>query len=286
MAPEASGSSGGKSSQRSDWDKVSGGWRKWWPIIEKGAKPVSERLLDMAGVTPGQTVLDIATGIGEPAVSAAGRVGAEGRVVATDLSPKMLEIARERASELGLDNISFHEMDGENAGSLADTFDAVLCRWGLMFMPDPEAALRNIRTRMRSGGTIAVAVWGPPSQVPFLSLPIAVLKEALDLPPPPPGTPGLFSLADAGRLKEIFKGAGFTAIGIEAVEVVFSLPSVDDYISFLQDIASPIIALLADLPPKRQAELWQEIGGAARDHTDASGGLSMPNRSLCIMATA
>jgi|TARA_Y100000294_G_scaffold130419_3_gene122703 SAM-dependent methyltransferase len=284
MAPETSGPSGGKSSQRSDWDNVSGGWRKWWPIIEKGAKPVSERLLDMAGVTAGQAVLDIATGIGEPAVSAAGRVGAEGRVAATDLSPKMLEIARERASELGLDNISFHEMDGENVGSIDDTFDAVLCRWGLMFMPDPEAALRNVRARMRSGGAIAAAVWGPPPEVPFLSLPIAVLKEALDLPPP--GAPGLFSLADAGRLKELFQAAGFTSIGIETIEVVFSLPSVDDYISFLQDIASPIIALLADQPPKRRAELWREIGEAARGHADASGGLSMPNLSLCVMATA
>ena len=87
--------------QRSQWDRVAAGWQTWWRTIEDAAQPVSRRMLALAAVAPGQRVLDIATGIGEPALLAARRVGPQGRVVATDIAPAMLEIARERARSLG-----------------------------------------------------------------------------------------------------------------------------------------------------------------------------------------
>ena len=102
-----------KEGQRQEWDAVATGWRKWWEIIEGGARQVSDRMLELAEIQTGQRVLDVATGIGEPAVSAARKVGPTGHVVATDQSPQMLEIARERAASLGLQNMEFKVTDAE-----------------------------------------------------------------------------------------------------------------------------------------------------------------------------
>ena len=99
--------------QRRQWDSVAAGWKKWWPTIENGAQNVSQRMIELAEVRPGHQVLDIATGIGEPALLAAGRVGPAGRVIATDLSFRMLDIARERAAALGMANVEFMEADAE-----------------------------------------------------------------------------------------------------------------------------------------------------------------------------
>ncbi|MDO8484125.1 MAG: methyltransferase domain-containing protein, partial [Candidatus Limnocylindrales bacterium] len=100
-----------KAGQRRDWTEAAEGWRKWWRRLEAMAGPVGDRLIQLAAVRPGHRVLDIATGIGEPAITAARLVGHAGRVVGTDISPGMLEVARERAAELGLGNVEFHEMD-------------------------------------------------------------------------------------------------------------------------------------------------------------------------------
>ncbi len=115
--------------QRQQWNSVATGWKKWWRAIEGGAQHVSQRMIELAEVKPGQRVLDIATGIGEPALLAASRVGTAGRVVATDLSPQMLDIARERANALGLTNVGFMESDVEALNFPDGSFDAILCRW-------------------------------------------------------------------------------------------------------------------------------------------------------------
>src|ERR1700736_2834732 len=116
-----------KSDQRRDWDAASAGWKQWWPVFERAAQHVSDRLVELAGVKPGARVLDVATGNGEPAVTAARRAGASGRVVATDQSPGMLAIARERAGALGIRNIEFHESDAESLTIDQRDFDAITC---------------------------------------------------------------------------------------------------------------------------------------------------------------
>ena len=116
-----------KASQRDDWGIAADGWRKWWPVIERMMQPVSDRLMDLARVQSGHRVLDVATGIGEPAITAARRVGSTGQVLATDQAPQMLAIGRERAGQLGLANVEFHEMDAETLDLPAQSFDAILC---------------------------------------------------------------------------------------------------------------------------------------------------------------
>src|SRR5687768_1070532 len=204
-----------KVSQRQEWDQASAGWKKWWPTFERSMQPVSDRLVEMAGVGDGQRVLDIATGIGEPAVTAARRVGPAGRVLAVDLSPQMLEIAAERVAAEGFSNIEFLEADAGALDLPEKSFDAVLCRFGLMFLPDVDAALERVLRLLVPGGRFAAAVWGPPERVPMSSVPMGVIRYELQLPPPAPGTPGLFSLADASHLEETFERAGFSKVRTE-----------------------------------------------------------------------
>src|ERR687896_1341198 len=134
-----------KDGQRQSWNSVSEGWKNWWRTFENGAQNISSKLVELVHTKPGDKILDIATGIGEPAVTAAKRVGNNGHIVATDISPQMLSIAKQRATSLGLQNvIEFKEGDIETIDLPSSTFDAVLCRWGLMFLPDLKAGLTNI----------------------------------------------------------------------------------------------------------------------------------------------
>ena len=131
-----------KINQRKSWDSVAAGWQKWWKTIENGAQKVSEKLVELAEIRAGQRILDIATGIGEPAITAGKIVGQKGHVTATDLSSGMLAIGEERARSLDLQDImEFVQSDAENLKLRTDEkFDAILCRWGLMFLPNLDTA--------------------------------------------------------------------------------------------------------------------------------------------------
>jgi len=187
-----------KVDQRKSWDSVARGWQKWWQTFENGAQHVSDRLIELAGIRPGNRVLDIATGIGEPAVSAAKVVGKGGHVTATDMSTEMLAIAEERSRSLGLDDImNFKQSDAENLQlGTNHTFDAILCRWGLMFLPNLSNALVKIHQMLLPGRKLAVAVWSEPSKVPLINIPMSTAREYLRDSLVGQAVPGPFSLAD------------------------------------------------------------------------------------------
>lgn len=275
-----------KTSQRQEWDTVAAGWRKWWETIERGAQRLSDRMVDIAAIKPGHRVLDIATGIGEPAVTAAKRVGSDGRVTATDQSQQMLAIAKERAADLGLQNVEFREIDGESLDFSDDSFDAALCRWGLMFMPDVAGALRGIRRCLVPGGWFAAATWAEPPKVPMLSLPMGVLREMVNVPQPPPGAPGPLSLADTGALERNLTDAGFSGIKIERITVTIDAASSDEYVSMLKDVAAPIVALVSKHPPEKKTELWDAIARAASSRATPDGKVTFENESILIAAKA
>src|SRR5215471_7513729 len=161
-----------KAGQRWEWDTAAPGYKDWGLILAPQFHPVSERMLELAGIQAGQRVLDVATGIGEPAGTAARRVGLSGHVIATDLAPQMLALGRALAAELGLENIDFREMDAEAPDLPEQSFDIVLCRFGLMYLPDPQVALERLHTLLVPGGRLIAAVWGPPHKVPFARWPL------------------------------------------------------------------------------------------------------------------
>lgn len=154
-----------KEAERQSWNSVAPAWQKWWKTIERGTKGVSRRLAELAEIKPGSRVLDIATGIGEPALTTANQLGKSGHVLAIDISPQMLSFAKERAISLGLqDVIEFKEGDAETIDLPPPAFDAALCRWGLMLLQDFKAGLANIYRSLVEGGHFAAAVWASPEQ--------------------------------------------------------------------------------------------------------------------------
>jgi ubiquinone/menaquinone biosynthesis C-methylase UbiE len=144
-----------KEEERRSWDSVANNWQKWWKTIERGAGRVSRRLIELAVIKPGSRVLDIATGIGEPSITAAKLVGKSGYVLATDISPQMLSLAKQRAISLSLqDVVEFKDGDAETIDLPPSAFDAALCRWGLMFLPDLKVGLSNIYRSLVHGGLL------------------------------------------------------------------------------------------------------------------------------------
>ena len=220
-------------------------------IIEKGAQKINDRLIDLAEIKQGNKVLDLATGIGEPAVTVAkNMVGSQGHVLAVDMSSQMLAIARERVTSLGLqDVIEFKESDIESLQSSSLSFDAVLCRWGLMFLPNLDGTLTNIFNALKNGGRLAVSTWSLQSKVPAIGLPMSIIMRELDVSNPsisPSSSSatagnrvvGPFSLADDRILKDALQKTGFRDIRVERQNVTFEFASVNDYINHVKDIGS------------------------------------------------
>ena len=274
-----------KAAQRQEWDTVAAGWRKWWQTLETGAQHVSGRIVELAGLRSGQRALDIATGIGEPAVTAARAVGPSGHVVAIDTSPAMLDIARERAESLGLGNVEFQEADAEALDFPESSFDSVLCRWGLMFLPDLGGALARVRRALAPGGKFVTTVGAEAPRVPMASLAIGVLRQMVEVPSPPPGAPTLFALGEPGKLEKAIQEAGFKDVRGEELTVTVELPSGEAYVEFIQDIAAPIRALITQEAGDREGEVWRAVAAAAAKFAGPDGAVKMPNVTLCVTGT-
>jgi SAM-dependent methyltransferase len=243
-------------------------------------------LVELAEIKPGQRVLDIATGIGEPAITAARTVGDKGHVIATDISTQMLAIGRERAIAQGLQNmIEFREGDAESVDLPNSSFEAVLSRWGLMFLPNLRMALDNIQKSLINGGRLAAAVWGEPDKVPFINLPMTFVREQLQLPPPPPGIPGPFSLADVDAFKNSLLESGFGDIHHENIDATFEYDSAEDYVRFIQDIAAPVNMMLANETEKRREEIWKGLTDQVRlkFEDSTSGRVNLNNKVICLV---
>lgn len=273
-----------KAQQRQMWDNVAAGWQAWWGTFERGAQKVSDKIVELAEVKPGDTVLDIATGIGEPAITAAKRVKPNGKVVATDISPQMLAIAKARAKSLGLDSImEFRESDAEKLDFPKSTFNAVLSRWGLMFLPNLPGALTQIRQLLTPNGRLSAAVWSTPSKVPLLDLAFSTVRKQIAAPAPAPGTPGPFALADAEALKKSFSQAGFKDIRVETFYITFAFDSAERYTRFQQQITAPIQAVLANQTEERKKQVWDSVTDAVGQYADSHGRVNIDNEVLCIV---
>jgi SAM-dependent methyltransferase len=250
--------------------------------FEWGAQPLSDRLMELAHIAPGYTVLDVATGIGEPAMTAVNLVGPKGRVVAIDQAPQMLEVARERMQAAGIETVELMEGDAEVVPLPPDSFDAVVCRWGLQFFHTPVDTLARLRTSLVPGGWLAVAVWGEPSQVPIIALPFSVFSRGLSQSPSPPSGPNPFALSELRKLERVLSDAGFTSVQCEPFTVTFEFASVDELLGHLEDVSAPIRMIMGTLRPLDQAEFWKKLAEAAVRFADADGVIRLPN--ACLVA--
>ena len=277
--PEASEFRAG---QRQSWNTAAAGWRKHNELIDASASHISERLVGLAGIEAGDRVLDVAAGYGEPSLTAARVVGPEGTVVATDISAEMLAFGRERAAAAGLENIEFVESAAIALDFPADSFDAALSRWGIIFDPDGEGAAGRVREMLKPGSRFAIASWGPPERVPFLSVPMKAVMEKLGVPPPPPGLPGPLSRPTPEAIGGLLEGGGFSGVEVEEAEVAFEWESPEQVTEFIKEIAPPIHALMEGHSDAEKQAAWEAITEAIRSH---SGDGKVRFESLALLAS-
>ena len=272
-----------REAQRTQWDKAATGWDKWSGLFEEAGDGISIRLAELAGVEAGSRVLDVAAGYGATAMVAARIAGAEGRVVATDISAEMVQFGRKHAADAGLDNLEFVEGAAAALDFPASSFDAAISRWGIIFDPDGEGAAARVRGFLVDGGRFAIASWGQPEQVPFLSIPMRTVMEMFGVPPPPPGTPGPLSRPTHEAIGGLLEGGGFTDVEVEEAELEMEWESPEQFTTFTREIAPPISALMASQPPEKQEEGWNAITEAIRPHAGDDGALRLSG--LVLMAS-
>jgi SAM-dependent methyltransferase len=272
--------------QRKQWNTAAQGWRKWSEVIDGATSGVSTRLVELAGVSAGSRVLDVAAGYGEPSLTAARVAGEDGRVVATDISAEMLAYGRERAEAAGLANIEFVEADASSLDFEPNSFDAALSRWGIIFEPDGEAAAALVRTFLEPGGRMAISSWGPPDRVPMLGIPMRTVMERLDVPPPPPGTPGPVSRPTPEAIGGLLEGGGFSDVEVEEAEVTIELESPEEFTTYVREIAPPLTALMADRPQEVQDETWDAVSEAIRAEAGGDGPVVLKNVALLASGRA
>ena len=275
-----------RDSMRTEWRDAAPGWRAWLEVLEAadGGQAVSRSLVELARIGPGDAVLDVAAGYGEPGLTAARAVAPGGHVVCTDISAEMLAVGRERAAAAGLDNVEFLEFDSEELAFKEASFDAVLSRQGLQFLPDVAGVLARLHSFLKPGGRLAAAVWGPPQTVQFAA-PVPLIRAELQLPPPPAGIPGPFALADAGQLVGLVEAAGFTDVETGTLTAVYQTDSPELATRWLRDVAPPITALVDAQSPEVQERVWAKVTQAWASYTTPGGRVRLENQAVWVTGT-
>lgn len=259
-------------------------WHEWFHVIETAAQPASDMMIERAAIGPGDRVLDVATGLGEPAVTAARRIAPDGHVTAIDLSDDMLAFGRRRAAEIGLDNITFRQCDAAELTLEDNKFDAILCRWGLMFFANLDRALERMRAVLSDQGRFVALVWGPPERVPTLSLSGRVLRRTLGMAPPDEGAITPFALADHASLESRVAAAGFSDVRGETTTITFDFADAAEYTAFRYDRSGRLRDEIKDFPAQTQTAAWQAVTDAAAEFARDDGGVRMDNEAYCITA--
>src|SRR4051812_19124349 len=253
------------------WQSVAPGWGEHADYVDARTAHLTERVLALARVAPGDRVLELACGAGGLGLAAA---ECAGEVVLSDVAPAMVEIAAARARERELDNVEALALDLDAIAQPDASYDVVLCREGLMFAADPAHAAREIARVLRPGGRVGLAVWGPRERNPWLAIVLDVVTEITGVVLPPPGVPGPFSLSDADHLRELL--APFSDVTVEELEVPLRAGSFDEWWARTTALSGPLAQRLEQLPEAA-------IRAHARDRVHGyltSGGLELPGVSL------
>ena len=257
-------------------------WMKWFHIVEAGAGPLSQRMIELAQIKAGATLLDVGTGIGEPALSVASQNGFTGRVIAIDTDSQMVEIGRRRAREKGFSNIEFVCSDIESISLDAASLDAVLARWSLMFVDNFNATLAKLAQAIRPGGRLVVATWAPPDQVPALTLAKVTAHRHLGLSGPEYGQGSPFCLSDRPALEAALSKAGFVDVASEVFAVSYRYDSAAQYLQNRIDVTGTLWESMESDPESTRETVFAAIEDALSNHRLPGGGLEFENHAICV----
>jgi SAM-dependent methyltransferase len=262
---------GYKHSTRDQWQAAAAAWRRWQPVIDGWLREGTDLMLDLAQVQAGDRVLDVAAGAGGQSFVAARRVGPKGEVLATDVAENLVRYLERDAAAAGLTQVRASVMDGEDLRVPRGRFDAVICRLGLIYLPDRKAALSGMRAALRPGGRLAAIVYSTPEANRFFSVPVSIIRRAAQLPPPLPGQPGPFSLGTPDVLSHELEAAGFVDVDVRALPAPLRLASAAECVRFERESFGALHQMLARLSDDAQAAVWREITDALTEFEGPDG---------------
>lgn len=262
------------------WDAAASGWDAALPVLRNWLGASTSTMLAAAGIGEGQQVLDVAAGAGDQTMQLVDRVGPSGRILATDLSPLLVERLQSSATRAGHERVEARVADAQLSLPETNVFDAAICRLGLMLMPDPARCLSSVRSALKPEGRFCALVFAGPQDNPCLRIVMTAALRHAGLPSRDPYAPGgLMSLGRPGQLDAMFETAGFRDVATCRIEAPFRVPSVDDYIEFLRTSAAPVMAILATLEATAREAAWRDIGEQLAHYGDTNGWVG-PNTLL------
>jgi SAM-dependent methyltransferase len=267
------------------WRAVAAGWERQRPLFLQSTHLVSERLVELLDPRPGETILELAAGPGDTGLLAAGALAPGGRLVSTDVASEMVEAARRRAAELALGElVSFAVEDLESLSFADASFDGALGRWGLMLVPDMQAAATEIARVLRPEGRIALAVWADPDDNDWMT---AAGRSALELglvERPDPDAPGPFRLAREGALESLLTEAGLAVERVEDVSVTWRAASLDAWWEIARDTSRSLAVILESTTAEDAEAIRAGAERRLERYVEADGSLTVPGRTYVALA--
>lgn len=247
-----------RENQKSSWNKFSPGWKKWQVEIHDHMKPAADEIINLIKPEGSQVILDIAAGTGEPGLRIASMLSG-GKVIISDLSDDMLDIARENAFEKGITNVEFRACDVCELPFADNTFDAISCRMGFMFFPDMLLAAKEILRVLKPGGRFATAVWSTPDKNFWVTAVSGSINRNMQLTPSHPEAPGIFRCAKSGLMTGILNQAGFKNISEKEVDCKLKCGKADIYWQIMTEIAAPVVAALSKADDAMKEKIKEEV---------------------------
>jgi ubiquinone/menaquinone biosynthesis C-methylase UbiE len=271
---------------RETWETAAAGWGREAEAVRKWGMPVSVAMVESLDLQPGQRVLELASGPGDTGFMAAELVRPGGTLISSDGAEPMIEVARARAAQLGVDNVEFRQLELEWIDLETASVDAVLVRWGIMLTVDPPTAAREIRRVLRPGGHAALAVWDARERNPWALIPGTALLELGHTEPPDPNAPGPFALAEEGRLAELLRDAGFTDVEVVPVSLERHYATGQEIVSESANCSPSFSTTYHELTEEQQAEVAAHMTAAAAPYSAPDGSVTLPGVSLVARASA
>jgi ubiquinone/menaquinone biosynthesis C-methylase UbiE len=244
--------------QKASWNKFSPGWKKWDDLTMDFLKPMGDEIIRMLKPKSNELILDVAGGTGEPGLTIASMING-GKVFITDIAEGMLEIAQENAMLRGIKNIETRVCDVCELPFEDNTFDAISCRKGFMFFPDMLIAAKEMKRVLKPGGRISASVWDGPEKNFWVTAIMGTISRNMELPPPPPGAPGMFRCAKDGFMSELFLHAGLKNIYQNEITGKLNIKTTDAYWNFMTEVVAPIVAVFSTTDDDTKEKIKREV---------------------------